>query len=93
VRSALEQFRDHPIDLLISDLSLPDGSGLDLIRELRAHRPIQAIALSGHGTDADLAKSKAAGFARHLTKPVELGQLLLAIQELSAELGSPEPGS
>ena len=66
-------------DLLISDLGLPDGSGLDLIRQLLAQgRRIPAIALSGYGTPADIEKSKAAGFAEHLTKPLNSVELLTA---------------
>ena len=62
----------QPFDLLISDLGLPDGSGLDLVRHLRARHPWLAIALSGHGTNEDIRQSKEAGFAAHLSKPVSL---------------------
>lgn len=86
--AALEMVRAEPPDLLISDLSLPDGSGLDLMRQIRARMPMHGIALSGHGTPADLAKSSEAGFARHLVKPVDLQRLLGAIQELAQEVPS-----
>lgn len=70
-----------PLDLLICDLSLPDGSGLDLLAELRARGiAIPAVALSGHGYDEDIRQSHAAGFAVHLLKPVTLDQLSTAIE-------------
>jgi len=59
------------MDLLVSDIGLPDGSGLDLMEYAREKRPnCRGIALSGFGTDADMEKSRTAGFATHLTKPV-----------------------
>lgn len=67
-------------DLLISDLSLPDGTGLDLMRHLRDTQPaLKAIALSGHGSDEDIQRSHEAGFAEHLVKPIDLDQLHAAI--------------
>lgn len=69
------------LDLVISDLGLPDGSGLDLMRELsRGHR-LRGIALSGYGTDKDIHASHEAGFALHLTKPVDLDRLRGALLE------------
>ena len=56
-------------DLLLSDIELPDGTGLDLIREL-APRGIAGIALSGYGSADDVRNSRDAGFALHLVKPV-----------------------
>lgn len=91
VAEALEFARAEPPELVVSDISLPDGSGLELMRELRALGISRGIALSGHGTPADLEKSTAAGFARHLVKPVDVQRLLGAIQELSTET-PPSPG-
>src|SRR5205085_8440768 len=69
-------------DLVISDLGLPDGSGLDLMRHLREIQQVPGIALSGFGTAADLEESRAAGFAVHLTKPVDVTRLRFAIASL-----------
>ncbi|HTO77449.1 MAG TPA: PAS domain S-box protein [Thermoanaerobaculia bacterium] len=85
VGAALEAFRAVPTDLLITDLGLPDGSGHDLLARLRQIRPVQGIVLSGYGMDADVAKSKAAGFAFHLTKPVPIGRLLRTLDDLGSE--------
>ncbi|HZE57485.1 MAG TPA: ATP-binding protein, partial [Chthoniobacterales bacterium] len=69
-------------DLLISDLGLPDGSGLDLMKALREAQGMKGIALSGFGTDDDVAASQAAGFSAHLTKPVDWERLRTEIEKL-----------
>lgn len=71
-------------DLLLSDLSLPDGSGLELVRELSKHRHFKSIALSGYGTDSDIQASMEAGFSLHLTKPIDIDSLDSAIRKLCA---------
>jgi len=68
------------IDLVVSDLGLPDGSGLDLMRELASRHGLTGIALSGYGMEEDVRKSEEAGFRRHLTKPVDLRALEEAIR-------------
>jgi signal transduction histidine kinase len=72
-------------DLVVSDLGLPDGNGLDLGRWLAARGGPPAIALSGYGAEADVLESRAAGFAAHLTKPVTFATLESAILGLAAE--------
>ncbi len=71
-------------DLVISDVGLPDGSGLELMRHLSATYGLRGIALSGFGTDEDLAASRVAGFAEHLTKPVDWERLKSAIARLTS---------
>jgi len=70
------------IDLLVSDLGLPDGDGRDLMRELQALYGLPGIAVSGFGMEEDVEKSRAAGFATHLTKPVQIEDLRRAISQL-----------
>jgi CheY-like chemotaxis protein len=87
VASALEAARRHPVDLVISDLGLPDGLGYDLMREISDQYGIRGIALSGYGMPADIQQSRDAGFAEHLTKPVDLQALEAAIARvISAEV-------
>jgi two-component system CheB/CheR fusion protein len=69
------------IDLVLSDLGLPDGTGLDLMSELHDRYGVKGIALSGYGMEEDVRKSLEAGFDRHLTKPVNLQALQTAIQD------------
>jgi DNA-binding response OmpR family regulator len=71
-------------DLIVSDIALPDGSGLELIRDLLQQRPRRAIALSGYGSADDVERSLQAGFSEHLTKPVDLDQLMAALRRLAA---------
>jgi signal transduction histidine kinase/ActR/RegA family two-component response regulator len=72
-------------DLLISDIGLPDGSGLDLMKQLRAKRPVRGICLSGFGMEEDVKSSRDAGFLEHLTKPVNVAQLRKAIDRAVTE--------
>jgi HPt (histidine-containing phosphotransfer) domain-containing protein len=66
--------------LLISDLGLPDGSGHDLMRQLRQRgHSFPGIALSGYGQEEDIQRSREAGFAAHLTKPASHEAVVEAI--------------
>jgi CheY-like chemotaxis protein len=75
---------DH-FDLLLSDLGLPDGSGLDLMHEVASKQGIPGIAFSGYGTDQDVQKSLAAGFCEHLVKPIDMERLLRAVKHAVGE--------
>jgi CheY-like chemotaxis protein len=66
-------------NLVISDLGLPDGSGYELMKELKKRSEIIGIALTGYGMAEDVAKSHAAGFVAHLTKPVRVQSLEAAL--------------
>jgi signal transduction histidine kinase/ActR/RegA family two-component response regulator len=73
-------------DLLISDIALPDATGCELLAELSAKHGLRGIAMSGFGSDADLAQSKEAGFLEHLVKPIDAKALDGAIQRLVQNL-------
>ena len=83
IASALEAARKDPFDLVISDLGLPDGTGYELMRELRQRHQLKGICLSGFGMEDDITRATEAGFDRHLTKPVDLRTLERAIQSLA----------
>src|SRR5207244_9372003 len=85
--SARDLAAKRRFQLVISDLGLPDGSGLDLMGELRDSGRLRGIALSGFGSDNDIAAAKAAGFAEHFTKPVDWARLLHTIRRLLAGRG------
>jgi CheY-like chemotaxis protein len=76
-----------PADVLVSDISMPGEDGFDLMRRMRASggriAVIPAIALSAFARHEDASRAAAAGFQRHLAKPVELGELVLAVALLS----------
>jgi HAMP domain-containing protein/signal transduction histidine kinase len=80
-QSALDLGTNGEFDVLISDLALPDGSGIDLMQTLQSTRPILGIALTGFGMEDDVRKSREAGFQHHLVKPIDLNKLDLLIQE------------
>ena len=83
VAAALREAAADPCELLISDIGLPDGSGVDLLRRIQPSPTLGAIAMSGFGMEEDLARSHDAGFDRHLTKPVDFVLLEETIAELS----------
>ena len=83
VQSALDLIAQDQFDVLISDLGLPDGSGIDLIRRVQSDRPVLGIALTGFGMEEDIRKSREAGFKHHLVKPIDLNKLDSIIQEVA----------
>ena len=86
VRSAIELFGQKQFDLVLSDLSLPDGSGLDLMRQIRSLRAgVPGICLSGYDSDSEAGDSREAGFVEHLTKPVELSTLHACVARVIAQ--------
>jgi signal transduction histidine kinase len=89
VGSALRIALQEEFDLLVSDIGLPDGSGENLIRQLRdrGHK-LPSIALSGHGMKVDIERSLAAGFQVHLTKPVSPQRLQATIDQLISQPGN-----
>ena len=95
VASALRAVSESPFDLLISDLGLPDRSGIDLMRELRARgNTLPGIALSGYGRDSDVQQSMQAGFAAHVLKPVDTDRLLAVLADVAgARSGAPREKS
>jgi len=80
-RAALD---DGPWDAVLSDIGLGDGSGLDIARHAQTlpSRPAALVALSGYGTQADIAASLDAGFDSHLVKPVDPDRLLELLQSV-----------
>ena len=83
MQSALDAAAQARFDLVISDLGLPDGSGLDLMRQLRERHNLRGICLSGYGTEQDAIRSREAGFAFHLVKPLQIEQLTAAIERMT----------
>jgi CheY-like chemotaxis protein len=67
---------DTNFDAIISDISLPDGSGYALVSEAkRKNRQTVAIALSGYSSPMDIEIGKLAGFDHHLTKPFDCDEI------------------
>lgn len=84
---------DHPFDLLISDIGLPDGSGLDVMREwARLQRGVPGLAVTGYGMDEDVRRCREAGFADHLTKPVNMDRLEAALRAIARQVATQQTG-
>jgi signal transduction histidine kinase/ActR/RegA family two-component response regulator len=84
MRSAMETAVRNRFDLLISDIALPDGSGMELMTQLQAISKMPGIAISGFGNNGDIERSLQAGFCEHLIKPVKLEKLEAAMERAIA---------
>jgi two-component system CheB/CheR fusion protein len=82
VAAALAAADAQKIDLVISDVGLPDGTGTELMRKLSALYGLRGIALTGYGTEEDIAETRSAGFVAHLVKPILASELRRAIAAL-----------
>ena len=77
VSDARRLCRTVPFSRLLCDIGLPDGSGLDLVRDVKRQLPdIRAVALSGYAMRQDVDDAMRAGFDAHLSKPVKMADLL-----------------
>lgn len=82
IAAALDAAGAHSFDLVICDLGLPDGSGIDLMSALRDKHNLRGICLSGYALEDDVLRSKRAGFVHHLIKPIDVQQLEKIIDSL-----------
>jgi PAS domain S-box-containing protein len=82
---ALGLVRHHDFDLIISDISMPEMDGYQLLQEIRAlsSKRVPALALTGYGRPSDVDRAQAAGFAEHLTKPLDIERLLGIVRRLT----------
>lgn len=90
--TALEAHRKAPVDLVITDILMPGKEGFETIRDFRKTTPgIKIIAMSGGGKNEPqtyLQFATTFGADRAFAKPLDLGQILLAIQELLGRSGA-----
>lgn len=81
--------RQDPVDLVITDLIMPEKEGIETIRELRRDFPgLKIIAISGGGragADGYLSVAKTIGADRTLSKPFDLKQILDTVGELLSQ--------
>jgi DNA-binding response OmpR family regulator len=75
-RARLEKMR---FEILISDLNLPDGDGLELVREAKKLQHLKAIAVTGRVSEEERVLGIEAGFDLYLTKPIDFHELRQAI--------------
>jgi len=83
VQEALQTFRTGSFDAVLSDIGLPDGTGYDIMAEVKRTNNVRGVALTGYGMSEDVRRSKEAGFEFHLTKPVDVAELRTVLRKLS----------
>lgn len=84
VAEAIRALRTQQFDALICDWGLHDGTGRDVVSAVATD--MYCITLSGYGTDEDIQRSKEAGFAQHLVKPISLAELKRVLRDAAASL-------
>lgn len=85
-KEALDVLRRWWPAVLVSDLSMPGGDGDDLLREVRdrwRRADLPAVVVTGQGAPAERERTRIAGFAAHLAKPVDARELLRVVRELA----------
>ena len=87
VREALAVGTQQDFDVIVTDLGLPDGSGLDLGPVLASRAPL--IALSGFGSAEDIARTMSAGFVAHLVKPTDPDDVHATVGKVLMRSGAP----
>ena len=84
----LEIAMSHPFDVIILDINLPGLNGFEVLQKLQENpdtKIIPTIALSANAMPADIEKGNKAGFFRYLTKPINIQNLVTAVQEAIAD--------
>jgi CheY-like chemotaxis protein len=88
VARAMEVADKFEFDVLITDVGLPDGSGVNLFEALKEdprHHEVRGVAVSGFGMDEDIERSRKAGFEQHLTKPIDISLLQRTLVRIARE--------
>lgn len=82
IQQAKQILDTHPFDLIISDMNLPDGSGLDILKYTKAHSiHIPTIVITGYGTIQNAVEAMIQGAFHYITKPFSPDMLLTMIQK------------
>jgi two-component system CheB/CheR fusion protein len=83
-KSGLEFLNGNLVDVILSDIGLPDRNGYDFIAEARKRRPgIATIAISAYFTAADQERGSDAGFDMFFAKPVDLAGLRRVLERVN----------
>jgi len=84
VSIACQKLRERKFDVILSDIGLPDGSGIDFIKAAREICQTPAVALTGYGMAEDIDRCLQAGFEEHLTKPIDIDRLQKTLSKILA---------
>jgi two-component system CheB/CheR fusion protein len=94
VASGLEFLKQNQVDVVVSDIGLPDRNGYDFIAEARERTPeLTAIAVSAYFTAADQRRGNDAGFDMFFAKPVDLAALQHALERIPSAAARNDHGS
>src|SRR4051812_25849844 len=89
LKHGIAQLDGAPIDVILSDIGLPDGTGYALVSEARQRgKDVLAIALSAFGNPTDLQIAKLAGFDHYLSKPFDCQHLRTLLEDANTRKGS-----
>jgi DNA-binding NtrC family response regulator len=78
----LQALRDHPVDVVVTDLRMPDLDGMEVLRAAADHRPeAKVIMITAFGSIASAIEAMRAGAFDYLSKPFELDELVLAVEK------------
>ncbi len=86
VEEAMRKFRSKNPDIMVLDLGLPDGDGLDLIRRIRKNSAIPIIVVSARHKEEDMIEALDRGAEDYLTKPFSTSELMARIRVLRRHL-------
>jgi DNA-binding NtrC family response regulator len=87
-RTALQRFQDGPVDLVITDVRMPEMDGVELLAHLKAMQPdLPVIVLTAHGTIGSAVEAMKVGAFDYLTKPFSRDQLKASVRK-ALELGA-----
>jgi CheY-like chemotaxis protein len=89
VDQALDAVGRCRFDILVSDIGLPDGSGTEVMKALRAMQGSPGIALTGHGEEHYIRACEEAGFSARLLKPVVFDKLVSTMETVLPESVKP----
>ena len=86
LQKGLGSLEEGMFEAVVSDISLPDGEGYELIKEAkRREQSILGVALSAHASEVDRQRGEMAGFDRYLTKPFDGWELRSILEERCAQ--------
>jgi CheY-like chemotaxis protein len=83
-QSALAIVDSQELDVILSDIGLPDGSGYEVISHAKRKQSVKGVALTGFDKQEDIERSKQAGFDFHLTKPVDFAELRTVLSQIGS---------
>lgn len=89
VQQARRIFETFPVDILVTDIEMPQGSGLELLEWVQEQKyPVETLVLSGYAHFAYVQKAMQYGGRKYLLKPISNKELVAAIKEIVQEKGS-----